>query len=86
MITCFCHFGAIQKPVYLVPAALLLLDLVRRHSLRTVTAYSFRGRAPLFDLAPFRVTGRPDGNVVALEATAPDGTAAMTATATLADR
>ncbi len=66
--------------------ALLLLDLVRRHSLRTVTAYSFRGRAPLFDLAPFRVTGRPDGNVVALEATAPDGTAAMTATATLADR
>jgi 3-methylfumaryl-CoA hydratase len=66
--------------------ALLLLDLVRRQSPRTVTAYSFRGRAPLFDLAPFRVAGRPDGDVVALEAMGPDGAAAMTATATLADR
>ncbi len=63
--------------------AVLLIDLVRRHSPRTVTAYSFRGRAPLFDLAPFRVTGQPDGDSVALEATGPDATTAMTATATL---
>ena len=65
--------------------AVLLLNLVRRHANRTVIAYSFRGRAPLFDLAPFRLVGQPDGDTVALEATGPDGTVAMTATATLGD-
>jgi 3-methylfumaryl-CoA hydratase len=65
--------------------AVLLLDLVRRHTARTVIAYSFRGRAPLFDLAPFRLAGQPDGDTVALEATGPDGAVAMTAIATLGD-
>ena len=65
--------------------AVLLLDLVRRHTTRTVIAYTFRGRAPLFDLAPFRLTGQPDGDTVVLEAAGPDGTIAMSATATLGD-
>lgn len=63
--------------------AVLLLDLVRRHSERAVTAYSFRGRAPLFDLAPFRLVGQPKGDTVELEAHGPDGAVAMSATATL---
>jgi 3-methylfumaryl-CoA hydratase len=65
--------------------AVLLLDLVRRHTNRAVIAYSFRGRAPLFDLAPFRLVGQPEENAVALEAVGPDGGVAMTATATLGD-
>lgn len=63
--------------------AALLLDLVHRHSDRPVIAYSFRGRTPLFDLAPFRLVGQPEADAVALEAIGPDGGLAMTATATL---
>ncbi len=65
--------------------AVLLLDLVRRHTHRAVIAYSFRGRAPLFDLAPFRLVGQTEESAVALEAVGPDGGVAMTATATLGD-
>lgn len=65
--------------------AVLLLDLVHRHSNRPVTAYSFRGRAPLFDLAPFRLNGQLENDAVGLEAIGPDGGVAMTATATLGD-
>ncbi|MEZ5889099.1 MAG: MaoC family dehydratase N-terminal domain-containing protein [Xanthobacteraceae bacterium] len=65
--------------------AVLLLDLVHRHSNRPVIAYSFRGRAPLFDLAPFRLTGQLENDAVGLEAIGPDGGVAMTATATLGD-
>lgn len=65
--------------------AVLLLDLVHRHTDRTAIAYSFCGRAPLFDLAPFRLVGQPEYDAVALEAVGPDGAVAMTATATLAD-
>jgi len=63
--------------------AVLLLDLVHRHSNRSVTAYSFRGRAPLFDLAPFRLVGQLENDAVALEAIGPDGGVAVTAAATL---
>ncbi len=63
--------------------ATLLIDLVRRHSDRRVTGYSFRARAPLFDLAPFRVIGRPGEAKVELEAQGPDGATAMTATVEL---
>ncbi len=63
--------------------AVLLMDLVRRHAGRPVRAFSFRARAPLFDLAPFRVSGVPEDGTVALEAHGPDGKAAMTATAEL---
>ena len=47
---------------------MLLLDLVHRHTDRTVISYSFRGRAPLFDPAPFRLVGQPEDDAVALEA------------------
>ncbi len=63
--------------------AVLLIDLVRRHAMRPVAAFEFRGRAPLFDLAPFRVSGVAGEDKVALEAHGPDGKTAMTATAEL---
>jgi len=63
--------------------AVLLMDLVRRHAGRPVRSFSFRARAPLFDLAPFRVSGVPGDGAVALEAHGPDGKTAMTATAEL---
>lgn len=63
--------------------AVLLMDLVRRNGSRPITKYSFRSRAPLFDLAPFRVVGIPATDTVALEAQGPDGNTAMTATAEL---
>jgi len=49
-----------------------------------VTAFAFRGQAPLFDLAPFRLIGTPVGEHVHLEALGPDGKTTMTASADLA--
>ena len=63
--------------------ALLLMELVRSHEDRSVTAFAFQGRAPLFDLAPFRLIGTPDGDRVHLEAHGPDGKTTMTASADL---
>lgn len=63
--------------------AVLLADLVRRNDSRAVESFAFRGRAPLFDLAPFSLHGRPDGQAVELEARGPDGGTTLTATATL---
>lgn len=63
--------------------AMLLLDLVRRRTDRPVTAFSFRGKAPLFDGAPIRLVALPDDDRVALEAHAPDGTVALSAEARL---
>ena len=64
--------------------AVLLMELVRQHAARPVLGYSFRGLAPLFDLAPFRLVGTADDGGVALEAQGPDGTTAMSASAELA--
>ena len=64
--------------------AVLLMELVRRHAGRPVTAFTFRALAPLFDLAPFRLIGTPAGDRVDLEAQAPDGATALAATADLA--
>ncbi len=64
--------------------AMLLLDLVRRHTDRPVAAFSFRGLAPLFDGGPVHLLGTPDGDRVALEARGPDGTTALSAEARLA--
>ncbi len=59
--------------------AMLLADLVRRHTPRRITSFSFRGLAPLFDLAPFHLTAvRTDSSVV-LEALAPDLSPALSA-------
>lgn len=63
--------------------AVLLMELVRAHSGRPVTGFNFRGRAPLFDLAPFRIMAMPGDDTIAMEAHGPDGTLAMTATAEL---
>jgi 3-methylfumaryl-CoA hydratase len=64
--------------------ALLLMELVRCHAGRAVTAFTFRALAPLFDLAPFRLIGTPDGYQVHLEAQGPDGSTTLAATADLA--
>jgi 3-methylfumaryl-CoA hydratase len=64
--------------------AILLLELVRHNTARPIAGFSFRGQAPLFDLAPFRLVGMPSDGRVELEAKGPDGTTAMTATVELA--
>lgn len=65
-------------------SAMLLIELVRRNSRQPVSAFAFRGLAPLFDLAPFRLLGSlDDSGVVHLEAQGPDGATAVTATAEL---
>jgi 3-methylfumaryl-CoA hydratase len=61
--------------------AVLLMELVRAHAHRSVAAFEFRARAPLFDLAPFRLIAMPDGERVHLEAQGPDGQTTMNATA-----
>lgn len=63
--------------------AMLLSDLVRRHDPRPIVAYRFRAKAPLFEGAPFRLIGMPEGTTVHLQAEGPDGTTAMTAEADL---
>ncbi len=66
--------------------ATLLLDLLRRELPDArVTSFSFRAVRPLFDIAPFVVCGRLEGDkVVKLWARTPEGHLAMEASATLA--
>jgi len=61
------------------------LELVRKNCTRPVKGFSFRGKAPLFDLAPFRLMATPQGNSVDLQTVGPDGKIAMEANAELAD-
>jgi 3-methylfumaryl-CoA hydratase len=63
--------------------AILLADLVARNTTRAIAAFSFRGLAPLFDLAPFHLTGVADGSTVTLEALGPDLVPALSAQAEL---
>lgn len=63
--------------------AALLLELVRHHTPRPLTAFSFRGLAPLFDLAPFLLVATPADGRVELEAQGPDGKVALSAAAEL---
>ena len=63
--------------------AMLLANLVRRQTDRAIAAFSFRGITPVFDLAPFRLAATPDGDQVACEVVAADGTVALQATVTL---
>jgi 3-methylfumaryl-CoA hydratase len=61
-----------------------LLDLLRDRTQRRVAAFSLRARAPLFDLAPFAVTGRLIGHDQAeLFALTPQGGIAIQARARL---
>ncbi|QDU54469.1 FAS1-like dehydratase domain-containing protein [Aeoliella mucimassa] len=64
--------------------ATMLLELVLQHAERPVTAFSFRGKAPLFDGAPVRLVGTVNDNEVELIAQGPDGRTAMQAKAELA--
>jgi 3-methylfumaryl-CoA hydratase len=62
-----------------------LLDLLRDNAGgRTIRGFSMRARAPLFDVAPFTVLGRPTSNGAELWAVTPQGTIAMQAQAELA--
>ena len=64
--------------------ATLLVELVRRNAGRPVRHFAFRASAPIFDGAPFRVQGAPDGDTVGLLALRCDGETAMQAEARLA--
>jgi 3-methylfumaryl-CoA hydratase len=66
--------------------ATLLLDLLRRQLPGAVVQrFGFRAIAPLFDIAPFEVCGRPEGDkLIQLWATNAQGQLAMEASATLA--
>lgn len=66
--------------------ATLLVDLLRRHRPAAgLRRFEFRALAPLFDIAPFDVCGRPQSvDTVALWAQSSDGAVAMRATAALA--
>ncbi len=63
--------------------ATLLLDLLRRElPTAQVCRFSFKAMKPLFDIAPFQVCGRMDGDkTVKLWAVTPEGHMAMDATA-----
>ncbi|MEJ2602513.1 MAG: acyl-CoA dehydrogenase [Gammaproteobacteria bacterium] len=63
--------------------AVLLAKLVHDNTPRRISAFSFRGRSPLYDLAPFRLVGRPAADTVELEVRGPDGRITQTATAEL---
>jgi 3-methylfumaryl-CoA hydratase len=64
--------------------ATLLLDLLRSNMPEAnVAKFSFRAISPLFDTAPFRICGNPEGDTVHLWAKTENGALAMDATATL---
>jgi len=64
--------------------AMLLLQLVRENTTQAVSEFQFRGQAPLFDLASFRIVGIASEGRIELQAIGPDAKTAMTATAQLA--
>ncbi|MSO77453.1 MAG: acyl-CoA dehydrogenase [Alphaproteobacteria bacterium] len=65
----------------------LLLNFARDHNPgRAMTSFQMRARAPLFDTAPVTLVGRPepDGTTSSLWSLTPEGTIAMSSTATFA--
>lgn len=65
--------------------ATLLLDLLRRQlPTAQVRRFAFKAMMPIFDTAPFRVCGEPQGSSVRLWAVTSEGQLAMEATAELA--
>jgi 3-methylfumaryl-CoA hydratase len=64
--------------------ATLLMDLLRRHAPEAqVASFRFKAVRPTFDLHPFRLNGRRDGNTVRLWAQDHEGWLTMDAEATL---
>lgn len=66
-------------------SAILLLRLAQQHTSQNVTGFEFRSKAPLFDVAAFRLVGTKVGNRIELSAQAPDGVIAMEAVAEVAE-
>ncbi len=65
--------------------ATLLMELARRNMPgKRAAAFSFRAKAPLFDLHPFRLQARPEGERVVLTALTPDHLTAQEAEARFA--
>jgi 3-methylfumaryl-CoA hydratase len=66
--------------------ATLLLDLLRRSMPNAqVKTFTFKSVKPIFDIAPFKVCARKEGDTtVKLWAVTPEGHIAMDASATLA--
>jgi 3-methylfumaryl-CoA hydratase len=65
----------------------LLLDVAVDNNLgRRLAGFRFQARAPLFDVAPFKVAGKPtdDGKSVSLWSVTPEGNIGTLATATFA--
>jgi 3-methylfumaryl-CoA hydratase len=63
----------------------LLIDFARdQHPDRRIVAYATQARAPLFDVAPFELRGRPTDKGCELWAVTPEGTVAMGAEVELA--
>jgi len=63
--------------------AVMLAWMTQENSGKRIAKFTFQGRAPLFDLFPFRLIGRPEGDKVALEARGPDDKITMQASAEL---
>jgi len=63
--------------------AMLLIEEARRMARAPIVGFSFRGQAPLFDLAPIRLVAIAAGNEVKLEAQRSDGQVALAAIAEL---
>lgn len=61
--------------------AILLAELARHNDPRTMSEFSFKALAPLFDLHPFRIIGQLDGDTARLYAERPDAAPAMEAEA-----
>jgi 3-methylfumaryl-CoA hydratase len=63
----------------------LLLNFARDNMGRRLSGFAMRARAPLFDIAPFSLVGRPAGERSAeVWAVTPEGTVAMSASAEFA--
>ena len=65
--------------------AVMLMELVREHCQQPVQSFSFRGKAPLFDLAAFWLIATQNNHQIDLQALGPDGQVTMQAHAELAD-
>jgi len=63
--------------------AVMLVWMTLQESGRPIAKFTFQGRAPLFDLFPFRLIGKPEGDTVTLEAHGPDDKITMQASAEL---
>ena len=63
--------------------AMMLAWMTQEQSGRPIAKFTFQGRAPLFDLFPFRLIGKPEGDGVALEAHGPDDKITMQASVEL---